>query len=116
MCVCVRTGFSSALVSLRIKIETLVRKGGVPDQDCPEDPESMRYWSSTGAVSKESAKEKQKGMMIARVKSTGDLASSLIGTSAASSDVSTMAAPGTEQALALATTLRENTGKSNQTH
>jgi len=30
------------------KIDSLVRRGGEPDPDCPDDPESMRFWASVG--------------------------------------------------------------------
>ena len=32
----------------RCKIDSLVRRGGEPDPDCPDDPESMRFWASVG--------------------------------------------------------------------
>ena len=32
----------------RTKIDSLVRRGGEPDPDCPDDPESMRFWASVG--------------------------------------------------------------------
>ena len=34
---------------LRSKIEALIKKGGEPDPDCPEDVASMRFWATTGA-------------------------------------------------------------------
>eukprot|EP00435_Cladocopium_sp_Y103_P051845 s2022_g16.t1 len=38
----------TTLVIQRCKIDSLVRRGGEPDPDCPEDPESMRFWASFG--------------------------------------------------------------------
>ncbi|CAJ1390968.1 unnamed protein product [Effrenium voratum] len=36
-------GFSAA------KIENLIKRGGLPDPDAPNDPASMRYWATCGA-------------------------------------------------------------------
>jgi len=32
---------------LRVKIQSCVSRGGVPDEDCPTDLASMRFWCST---------------------------------------------------------------------
>ena len=91
-------------------METIVRKGGgVPDPDCPEDAESTRYWASVGGKSDEVDKEKQKGGMLVRLKATSDIGASLLsGASGSARGGSSLAAPGTDQALALVTSLRES--------
>ena len=33
---------------LRAKIEALIRKPGIPDEDCPDDPASTRWWCTVG--------------------------------------------------------------------
>lgn len=34
--------------SIRTKIEAIVKKPGVPDEDCPDDAASTRWWCSVG--------------------------------------------------------------------
>ena len=45
---------------LRMKIESIVRKGGTKDPDCPECLESIKYWCRTGGEFKETEKVRQK--------------------------------------------------------
>lgn len=46
--------FREKAVSLRTKITAVInRGGGLPDELCPEDPESVRYWVTTGLSSTE---------------------------------------------------------------
>lgn len=39
--------FSCLLASPRAKIQACIAKGGVPDDDCPTDMASMRFWCTT---------------------------------------------------------------------
>ena len=79
----------------RAKIEAVVRRGGVPDPDVPNDASSTRYWVSTGGVSMDEEKEEQTGKTTVSVNTTPSIAASLMsgtirrgdsGTSLASAD------------------------------
>ena len=40
--------FTCVYPHLRKKIESIIRRGnGIPDPDCPDDPESMQFWCFT---------------------------------------------------------------------
>lgn len=46
--------FREKALSLRAKITAVINHGGgLPDELCPEDPESVRYWVTTGLSSTE---------------------------------------------------------------
>ena len=97
---------------LRYKIESLVRRGnGVVDDDVPDDPESVRYWCKTGGINKEIEKEKQKGSMRINIKSSPAFGDALMsgpgGTLKKALSSASLAAPGTEEALALVGSLHD---------
>ena len=81
------------------------------DEDVPDDPESVRYWCSTGGVNKAIEKEKQKGSMRINVKSSPGFGDALISGVEPSLkrplSSTSLAAPGTEEALALVGSLHD---------
>ena len=90
----------------------MVRKPGnaVLDQDAPDDPESTRYWTSTGGLATESTKERQVGSMAVNVQSTAAIGGSLLaseGTGRPLAVGSSMAAPGAEEGLTLLASLKD---------
>ena len=68
------------LQTIRTKIEAAVRKpgNGVPDEDCPDDPESTRYWTKTRMVQSETDLTKQRLESTTRFQATPELAVALL--------------------------------------
>lgn len=77
-----RSFFMCSAVSiscLRAKIEAMIRKGGIVDPDCPEDPASMRFWCWTGAKYQDRERTKVSMEGATSVKATPDAMASLLG-------------------------------------
>ena len=84
----------------RNKIESLVKKGGHPDPDCPDDPESVRFWCTTG--SKYQDKERTSVSMQAEgaVKTSADSVGHMLGHGGVLGDGLTGAGAGSGPSLA----------------
>ena len=65
--------------NIRTKIEAAVRKpgNGVPGEDCPDDPESTRYWTKTKMVQQELDRTKQSLQTRTKFQATPELANAL---------------------------------------
>ena len=69
------------LVYLRPKIEAAVRKlnNAVPDEDCPDDPESTRYWTKTKMVHSETDTKTQSLRSTIGFQATPEMADAMLG-------------------------------------
>ena len=64
----------------RQKIENLVKKGGVPDEDAPDDPESTRFWCHTGSKFTDREKMSLTQESVANVRTTSASMEALLST------------------------------------
>ena len=92
--------------SIRTKIEAAVRKpgNGVPDEDCPDDPESTRYWTKTKMVQKEVDRTKQSLQSTTGFKATPELACAMFmnqGLGPVSKDAHTAVSKHRDESIAL---------------
>ena len=95
---------------LRMKIESIVRKGGTKDADCPECLESIKYWCRVGSEFKEREKVSQRAQATMNVEASHDLTCALVDGptlhgSSTPSTISSLAPPEASNALSLASTL-----------
>ncbi|CAE6956390.1 ZAN [Symbiodinium sp. CCMP2592] len=95
-----------ANLKLRAKIEAAVRKpgNGVPDEDCPDDPESTRYWTKTKMVQTESDTTKQSLQTKTSFQATPEVANAMFmnqGVAPVSKDASTLVNKGRDESLQL---------------
>ena len=56
----------------------MVRRGGEVDPDCPDDPESVRFWATTGGSYEDKAKSKMKMSSEGRVAAGGETLGALL--------------------------------------
>ena len=65
-------------IYLRKKIDSLIKREPVLDQDCPDDPESCRWWCYTGANAKETDRLRVEGKTVCNVRASGEGISSML--------------------------------------
>ncbi len=66
--------------TLRFKIDSIITRGTpVPDPDCPEDAESVRFWCTSGGNFSERERTKIQGKATTMVETTGDALAAMVG-------------------------------------
>ena len=75
----------------RQKIESIVKRDGIPDPDCPDDPESTRFWATVGSQYKDTEHTSLSMTSTATVATTGDVVGGLMNTSSNSPQISQLA-------------------------